>query len=152
MGGSHETGVSWRKLKAEYIAGGISQRKLAEKYGVPFGTLQKQARLKKWNDARKKAEAKAVEKVSQKTAEAVADNAVLLERIKTGLLTRLAAMVEAYPDTNAAEVKHRTKTTEVVYRMKDIAAIYAALEGKTGAGRNADIEDLAPLAELLRDE
>ena len=70
--------MNWRKLKTEYIAGGISQRKLAEKYGVPFGTLAKQARIKKWNDARKKAEAKAVEKVAQKTAEAVSDNAVLL--------------------------------------------------------------------------
>ena len=38
----NETGVNWRKIKAEYIAGGISQRALSEKYGVPFGTLQKQ--------------------------------------------------------------------------------------------------------------
>ena len=144
--------MSWRKLKAEYIAGGISQRKLAEKYGIPFGTLQKQARLKKWGDARRKAEAKAVEKVTQKTAETVADNAVLLERIKTKLLQKLDSMVDAYPETKAAEIKYRTKSTEVIYRMKDIAAIYAALEDKTAAGKNADMEDLTPLVELLRDE
>ena len=144
--------MSWRKLKAEYIAGGISQRKLAEKYGIPFGTLQKQARLKKWGDARRKAEAKAVEEVTQKTAETVADNAVLLERIKTKLLQKLDRMVDAYPETQAAEVKYRTKSTETIYRMKDIAAIYAALEDKTAAGKNADMEDLSPLVELLRDE
>ena len=144
--------MSWRKLKAEYIAGGISQRKLAEKYGIPFGTLQKQARLKKWGDARRKAEAKAVEEVTQKTAETVADNAVLLERIKTKLLQKLDSMVDAYPETKAAEIKYRTKSTEVIYRMKDIAAIYAALEDKTAAGKNADMEDLTPLVELLRDE
>lgn len=144
--------MSWRKLKAEYIAGGISQRKLAEKYGIPFGTLQKQARLKKWGDARRKAEAKAVEEVTQKTAETVADNAVLLERIKTKLLQKLDSMVDAYPETQAAEVKYRTKSTETIYRMKDIAAIYAALEDKTAAGKNADMEDLSPLVELLRDE
>jgi hypothetical protein len=143
--------VSWRKLKAEYIAGGISQRALAEKYGVPFGTLQKQARLKKWNDARKKAEAKAVEKVTQKTAETVADNALLLEKVKTGLLQRLAKMVEEYPDTNVAEMRKKQNGALLIYRMKDIAAVYAALEDKT-TGTTVDIEDLSPLVELLRNE
>jgi hypothetical protein len=36
--------------------------------------------------------------------------------------------------------------------MRDIAAVYAALEDKTAKGQAADIEDLSPLAELLRDE
>lgn len=143
--------MSWRKLKAEYIAGGISQRALAEKYGVPFGTLQKQARLKKWNDARKKAEAKAVEKVTQKTAETVADNALLLEKVKTGLLQRLAKMVEEYPDTNVAEMRKKQNGALLIYRMKDIAAVYAALEDKT-MRTTVDIEDLSPLVELLRNE
>lgn len=143
--------MSWRKLKAEYIAGGISQRALAEKYGIPFGTLQKQARIKKWNDARKKAEAKAVEKVTQKTAETVADNALLLEKVKTGLLQRLAKMVEEYPDTNVAEMRKKQGGALLIYRMKDIAAVYAALEDKT-TRTTVDIEDLSPLVELLRNE
>ena len=146
--------MSWRKIKAEYVAGGISQRKLAEKYGVPFGTLQKRARIEKWNSKRRDAEDKAVEKVTQKTAEIVADNAVLLERIKTKLLTRLDKMVDAYPDNETVEIKQRTvskgSSTERIYRMKDIAAIYAALEDKTAKANNADIEDLSPLAELLK--
>ena len=90
--------MNWRKIKAEYIAGGISQRKLAEKYNVPFGTLQKRARLEKWNSKRKKAEEKAVEKVTQKTAEIVADNATLCEQIKTKLLQKLAVLVDQFPE------------------------------------------------------
>lgn len=148
---NNETGVSWRKLKAEYVAGGISQRKLAEKYGIPFGTLQKQARLKKWNDARKKAEEKAVEKVTQKTAEAVADNAVLIERVKTGLLQRLVKMVEEYPEKNAAEIKKKENGAYLTYRIKDVAAILSVLEDKTEKGKSADIEDLFPLVELLKE-
>ena len=143
--------VSWRKIKAEYIAGGISQRALAEKYGVPFGTLAKQARLKKWNAARKQAEQKAVEKVAQKTAETVADNAVVLERVKGKLLAKLETMVDAFPTSGAAEMKIRTKTTETKYSMRDIAAVYAALEQKTQTGKAVDIEDLSPLSELLRE-
>lgn len=143
--------MSWRKLKAEYIAGGISQRKLAEKYGVPFGTLQKRARVEKWNAKRRNAEAKAVEKVTQKTAEAVADNAVLIERVKTGLLQRLVSMVEEYPDKNAAEIKKKENGALLTYRMKDIAAILSVLEDKSAKGQATDVEDLFPLVELLKE-
>ena len=52
-------------------------------------------------------------------------------------------------DVNPDEI--RDADTEIIYRMKDIAAVYAALEGKTAKGQSADIEDLAPLAELLKD-
>ena len=143
--------MNWRKLKAEYIAGGISQRALAEKYGIPFGTLQKQARLKKWNAARKNAEAKAVEKVTQKTAEAVADNAALLERAKTALLTRVCGMIEDFPDTGAQTVKKKQNGAQLTYSLKDIAAVLAVVEEKTDKGKGTDIEDLAPLVELLRE-
>lgn len=144
-------GVNWRKLKAEYVAGGISQRKLAEKHGIPFGTLQRQARLKKWGNARQKAEAKAIENVTQKTAEAVADNAITLERVKAKLLSKLESMVDAFPEGGASEKKIRTKSTETKYSMRDIAAVYAVLENKTQNGKASDIEDLSPLSELLRE-
>ena len=90
--------------------------------------------------------------MTQKTAETVADNALLLEKVKTGLLQRLAKMVEEYPDTNVAEMRKKQNGALLIYRMKDIAAIYAALEDKTAAGKNTDIEDLTALTELLRDE
>ena len=142
--------MSWRKIKAEYIAGGISQRALAEKYGVNRNLLMRMAQKEKWKEKRDRAEAKALEKVEQKTAEAVADNAVTLERIKSKLLAKLEGMVDNYPATQAAEIKYKTKATETIYRMKDIAAVYAALEDKTQKGQSADMEDLSPLADLLK--
>lgn len=146
--------VSWRKIKAEYVAGGISQRTLAKKWDVPFGTLQKRARVEKWAAKRKAADDEAVAKASQKTAEAVADNAVVLERIKGKLLARLETMVDEFPGRNAAELKVRTfdrkKATETKYSIRDIAAVYAALEEKTAKG-GADIEDLSVLADLLKE-
>ena len=151
LGGiNYETGVSWRKIKAEYIAGGISQRALAEKYGIPWGTLRRRANLEGWNTKRKNAEKKAEQKVEQKTAEAVADNAVTLERIKQKLLGKLEGMIDAYPDKNVAEMRKKENGALLIYRMKDIAAVYAALEDKT-IKANVDIEDLSPLTELLRD-
>ena len=116
--------------------------------------MRTRANKEKWNAKRQNSEKKAMQKTEQKTAEIVADNAVLLERIKTKLLTRLDKMVDAYPDNETVEIKQRTvskgSSTEKIYRMKDIAAIYAALEDKTAKANNADIEDLSPLAELLK--
>ena len=143
--------MNWRKVKAEYIAGGISQRKLAEKYGIPWGTVRTKANEEKWTYARKRAEKKALQKAEQKIVEAVADNATLMERAKKALLMRVVDMAENYPGGNAAEVRKRIKGGLAIYRFKDIAAVLSVLEDKQQKGQGVDIEDLAPLAELLKD-
>ena len=150
--------MSWRKIKAEYIAGGISQRVLAEKYGIPWNTLRTKANDERWADARKRAEKKALQIAEQKTAEIVVDNATRLERIKTKILEKVEQMVEAY-DTDATEYSTVKKTTKgkkpaiLKYKIKDLAAVYESLCDKSAKpGQGADVEDLAPLAELLKDE
>lgn len=50
--------MDWKKIKAEYIAGGTSYRKLAEKYGVSFSTLRKVAAKEHWSELRNNVEAK----------------------------------------------------------------------------------------------
>ena len=143
--------MNWRKIKAEYIAGGISQRALAEKYGVNKSLLMRIAQREKWKTKRDKAEAKAMERVEQKTAEIVADNATLCEQIKTKPLQKLDRMVDQFPE-GIQELHKRDKGIEIIYRMKDIAAVYQSLSDKLPKGQSADIEDLSPLTELLRDE
>lgn len=63
----------WKRIKAEYVAGGTSYRKLAEKYDVSLTTLQRYATKEKWTELRKQAEVKSdtkiVESVSRKNAE-----------------------------------------------------------------------------------
>ena len=144
-----ETGVNWRKIKAEYIAGGISQRKLAEKYGVNPNLLMRHANKEKWATKRNAAERKALEKVEQKTAEIVADNATLCEQIKTKILRKLDAMIDAYP-TNGAEIRREEDGALVTYRLRDLASVYESLSDKIQAGAAVDVEDLTPLAELLK--
>lgn len=150
--------MSWRKIKAEYIAGGISQRVLAEKYGIPWNTLRTKANDERWADARKRAEKKALQIAEQKTAEIVVDNATRLERIKTKILEKVEQMVDAY-DTTATEYSTVGATTKGKkpaihkYKIKDLAAVYESLCDKSAKpGQGADVEDLAPLAELLKDE
>ena len=64
--------MDWKKIKAEYIAGGTSYRKLAEKYGVSRTTLERYAKNEKWAELRRQAEvkteAKIINAVSEKNA------------------------------------------------------------------------------------
>jgi hypothetical protein len=143
--------VNWRKIKAEYIAGGISQRALAEKYEIPWGTMRTRANKEKWNAKRIDAEKKAMQNTERKTAEEVADNAVTLQRIKRKLLAKVETMLDNFPDTNAGEKRERIGNADYIYKIKDLAAVYSALEDKT-IKTSVDIEDLSPLTELLRNE
>ena len=82
----------FKKIKAEYIRG-VSYRKLADKYGVSFSTIQKVGAKEKWTDLRKKTSRKADEKIVESVAsreakrvdgiQTVAD--MLLEKIKDGV-------------------------------------------------------------------
>jgi hypothetical protein len=64
--------VDWKKIKAEYIAGGTSYRRLAEKYDVPFGTLRRVAEREEWTQMRtraaQKADTKMLEAISKQEA------------------------------------------------------------------------------------
>lgn len=64
--------MDWKRIKAEYIAGGTSYRKLAEKYDVPRSNLERIAKKEGWADLRRqaecKAEAKIVNAISQQSA------------------------------------------------------------------------------------
>ena len=82
----------WKKIKAEYIRG-VSYRRLADKYGVSFSSIQKRGAKEKWTDLRKissrKSDEKIVESVASQEArrvdgiQTVAD--MLLEKIKEGV-------------------------------------------------------------------
>lgn len=84
---------NWKKIKAEYIRGGTSYRKLAEKYGVSFSSIRRMAEKEKWTDLRTKtmhkANTKIVESVSNQEAkkfdqiQTIAD--LLMEKIKEGI-------------------------------------------------------------------
>lgn len=55
--------MDWKKLRAEYIKGGTSYRKLAEKHNVSFHTLRKQAAKENWKALRDEVATKTVTKI-----------------------------------------------------------------------------------------
>ena len=142
--------IDWNAIRAEYIAGGIGQRKLAKKYGVSPNTLIKRANAEKWTEQRDGVYNVATTAIQQKTAEAAADNATLAADIKHRLLERLKRIEAKYP-LDATEVRRRNGNSTAIFRLRDLTAAYKDLTEDMPKSSAADIEDLTPLAELLRE-
>lgn len=124
MGAINIHGSKWDKLKAEYISGNISYRKLAKKHNVPVATLCAHASKEQWSNARKEARDKASAKVIQKTADTISECTTVAEELKLNLLLRLKRIEERFP-FDATEV--RTKAANghtIIFRIKDLTSAY----------------------------
>ena len=131
--------IDWNIIRAEYIGGGISQRKLAKKYGVSDTTLMKKANAEGWHKLREKAESKSTAQAQQKTAEAAADNAVIAADIKKRLLMRLSRIEQKYP-FDATEIRTREGKNTVIFKIRDLTAAFRELtEDITGASDNNEL-------------
>lgn len=139
--------INWNAIRAEYIGGGISQRKLAEKYGVAYSTLSNRATNERWNEKREQAKAEIDAKLGQRIAEAQANNASLAADIKRSLLMRLKRIEEKYP-LDATEVRTKVGNSTAIYKIKDLASAYKDLTDDMP--KDTEVEDLNPLVELLR--
>jgi transposase-like protein len=104
--------VDWKKIKAEYIAGGTSYRKLAEKYGVSFSTLRKVAAKENWTDLRNKCGTKSDTKIIEKLSDKSADKMSRVLDITDKLLDKLEQAIE---ELDIQLYKSVVKTKEIEY-------------------------------------
>ena len=108
-------GPNWKKIKAEYVRGGISQEKLAAKHGVPVRTLFEHARKEKWTEARKEASRKVAEKLPEKIADVQAETAARLLQMQSKaalvIYGNLLETAKSFP--NGVGTKNVRETVEV---------------------------------------
>lgn len=85
--------VDWLAIRNDYINGGGSYRKLADKYGVNKDTIAFRAKSEGWKEQRDiqtdKTHTKTIQKTEEKISDALSDEAALKVRARSGLL-RLA--------------------------------------------------------------
>lgn len=143
--------IDWNAIRVEYMGGGISQRKLAEKHGVKYALVRDRSISEGWVKQRKDALSKSIAEAEQKIADAVADNATIATDLKRSLLMRLKRIEEKFP-ADATEVRTKDGGFVTVYRIKDLTAAYRDLTGDIVKVSAQDTEDLSPLVELLRNE
>lgn len=131
--------MDWSKLKAEYIAGGTSYRKLAEKYGVPFSNLKNVAIKEKWADLREQAknvtETKLVEQIGKKNAKIDDKFFNLVDK----LLDKAESVIDDMPEWS-------------VYDLKEMAVALKYIKDCRGVKSDADIREQEARIEKLRKE
>ena len=86
--------VDWDIVRAEYIAGGISYRQLAEKHGVSFSTLKEVARREKWTDLKEKANHKTNTILAESIGKRNAKKSAKIEDLADRLLDKIGKLIE----------------------------------------------------------
>ena len=131
--------MDWNTIKAEYIAGGTSYRKLAEKYNVPRTTLERKAKDEKWAELRRQAEGKAEAKII---------NAISNQNAKID--TKYFSLVDKLLD-RAAEVIEQTSAWNAV-TIKEMASAMKYLKECKGVKSDADMREQEARIDKLRKE
>ena len=110
--------MDWNKLKAEYIAGGTSYRKLAEKYGVSFNNLKNVAIKEGWAKLKEQAENKATTKMVNAISNDIAKKSTKINDVADKLLDKISEMLELGLDTQG--IKHLTSSLKDIKEIKGI--------------------------------
>ena len=112
--------MDWNRIKAEYIAGGTSYRKLAAKHGVSFTTLTRIAKKEKWTQLRQQAQDKAdtlfVEGVANKTAKI--DEKYF--KIVDELLSKAENLIMLTPDWSVTGIKEMATALKYLKECKGV--------------------------------
>lgn len=106
---------NWKKIKAEYVRGGISQEKLAAKHGVSYATLRRRAERENWRGLKAEREQKVAEKLPEKIADIQADTAARLLQMQSEaalvIYGNLLETAKLFP--NGVGTKNVRETVEV---------------------------------------
>jgi hypothetical protein len=146
--------IDWISIKNEYLNTGISQRKLAEKYGVSFDTLKDKANKERWYEDKKKQHNKITTRTQQKTAEKIV--AAEVDRV-TNLLNltdtaqeqigiafgQLCTYVDMFGNVTNTDVVDVGRLKKLVSSLKDIKDILR----DDKQDKNADV--MAKLDEVI---
>ncbi len=121
--------MDWKKLKAEYIAGGTSYRKLAEKYKANFSVLKRIAREEDWVGLREQCKQKAATKIVEIESDKQAERMRRLLTVSDMLLDAVEESVKAFTTGELSVEKGVLKSLSgAIKDIKDIQNIKSQLD------------------------
>lgn len=108
--------VDWLAIRNDYINGGGSYRKLAEKYGVSFNTLQDRAKREDWKSLKTNQHDRITTESRQRTADAIVqsevDRITRLLSISDSLLSKIE---QAVGELDITQVTNKRKVKVIEY-------------------------------------
>lgn len=138
--------VDWLAIRNDYINGGGSYRKLAEKYGVSFNTLKDKAVAEGWkkikDDHHNKTAMETQQKSQEKIAEALSNEAAAKARIRL----KMIEMAENWVISQSGVVSDPADYRRMVQSCMDMGVFD---EGIAHAGETREDD---PLTKALKEE
>ena len=112
--------MDWNKLKAEYISGGTSYRKLAEKYNVERNKIQKRATKEGWPHLKSQAQAKSESKMVNSVASDIAKKSVKINDVADKILDKISLLLDEFEGLDTQSIKHLTSSLKDIKDIKGI--------------------------------
>lgn len=138
--------VDWLAIRNDYINGGGSYRKLAEKYGVNKDTIAQKAKSEGWKEQRDiqtdKTKTETIQKTKEKISDALSDEAAAKARIRVKLIRMAENWIDGQVDTVVDTADYR----RIVQSCVDMG-VFNEEAIKAGETREDD-----PLTKALKEE
>ena len=129
--------TDWNAIKAEYIRGGTSYRKIAEKYGVSFNTLKTVAIREKWTDLRQQASNTATTKLVDRIGGQQASRSAKILDVADKLLDKISETIDMMDVVTSQSLKNFTSALK---DLKDIKGIKSDIDLKEQEARIAKLQ------------
>ena len=110
--------VDWKRIKAEYIAGGTSYRKLAEKYKVTLSALRNVAEKEKWVDLKAQAQHMSDTKLIEQISDDAVEKTISIIDVADKLLTKISEVIDTVGTTQ--DIKHISSALRDLKEIKGI--------------------------------
>lgn len=136
----------WTQIKSEYITDSKSSyRKLAEKYDVPFATLQCRARKEKWAELKKQTQDNIITKTIDKDTEKKVDRMTRLLNVADKVLEKIEVAVDEL--STEGIVLDKSTLKQLTGALKDIKDIQGVKSDRDIREQEARIRKLEKEAE-----
>ena len=129
--------VDWKKIKAEYVAGGVSYRELCEKYGVSESNMRKKAAKEQWTALRNSINTKNEQLLVDKIAEETVSIDEKYFKLVDKLMSKAEQVIEDMPVWQPTNLKEMA--TALKY-LKECKGVKSDLDIKEQNARIAKLE------------
>ena len=130
------TCIDLKKIKAEYISGNTSYRKLAEKYGMSRSKLQAIATREKWVDLKSQAKAKTESKIVDLISDQEAQKATDIIDVANKLLDKIYEML----DKDVYNTQNIKNLTSALKDLKEIKGFKSEADMREQEARIAKLQ------------
>lgn len=138
--------IDWREVQAEYITdSNSSYRKLAKKYGIPVGTLQKRAIKEDWHQKKIQSGQNSVAKTVEIIEQGQANRLSRLMIVTDKLLVKIEQTVDEITSESVTVDKATLK--QITGALKDIKEIQSLKSDRDIREQEARIKNLERQAE-----